>query len=454
MNRKISLGVTIALMALSAAVAIVITAGFSMFNFNSRMLNLRENEVMYSKLTEIDGYVRQNFYGDIDEEVLMNAVATGYVSGLGDRYARYLSPEAYKAQLETYEAQKASIGISYIMDPSGYIKVVEVYEGSTAEEAGVEVGDLIVEAEGTVITAENYSQMAALMAGEEGTSLEVVVRHDNEDKTVEIVRRSIEVPMVTSEQYGRVGYIRIKEFHNNTPAQFNAALDELMDNGVQALVFDVRNNPGGTIDSVVAMLDRLLPEGDLVSATYHDGHTEILGTSDAQEINLPMVVLTNDQTASAAELFAQAIKDYNKGRTVGTQTYGKGVMQTIYPLSDGGALSITVAKYNPPKSANFDGVGVRPDYEVQLSAEQQRNFYDLDANTDPQLRKALELAEAVIKTGGFDGLSEIPTEPEGLEDEELEDTPEVDDDTSDEEDTDQENEQSDDEEESSEDEAA
>ena len=129
-------------------------------------------------------------------------------------------------------------------------------------------------------------------------------------------------------------------------------------------------------------------------------------------------------------------------------------MQTIYPLSDGGALSITVAKYNPPKSANFDGVGVRPDYEVQLSAEQQRNFYDLDANTDPQLRKALELAEAVIKTGGFDGLSEIPTEPEGLEDEELEDTPEVDDDTSDEEDTDQENEQSDDEEESSEDEAA
>ena len=121
-----------------------------------------------------------------------------------------------------------------------------------------------------------------------------------------------------------------------------------------------------------------------------------------------MVVITNENTASAAELYAQAIKDYNKGRTVGTQTYGKGVMQTIYPLSDGGALSITVAKYNPPKSENFDGVGVKPDYAVQLTAEQQRNFYELDEETDPQLKKALELAEAVIKTGGFDGLSEIP----------------------------------------------
>ncbi len=435
MNRKISLGVTIALMSLAAAVAIVITAGFSMFNFNNRMLNLRESEVMYSKLTEIDGYVRQNFYGDIDEDQLLNAVAKGYVSGLGDKYARYLTPEEYSAQMADYEAEKASIGISYVVDPSGYIKVVEVYAGSPAEEAGIEKGDLIVEVDGTVVNTENYQDMASLVAGEEGTSLEVVVRHDNNDKDVEIVRRSIEVPMVTYQQYGNVGYIKIKEFHNNTPEQFDTALDRLIADGAQALIFDVRNNPGGTIDSVIAMLDRLLPEGDLVSATYHDGHTEVLGTSDAEEVNLPMVVITNDQTASAAELFAQAIKDYNKGRTVGTQTYGKGVMQTIYPLSDGGALSITVAKYNPPKSANFDGVGVKPDYEVQLTAEQQRDFYDLDETTDPQLRKAIELAEAVIKTGGFDGLSEIPTESveTGEEPEDGEDAAASDEESSDEE---------------------
>ena len=381
MNRKISLGVTIALMSLAAAVAIVITAGYSMYDFNGRMQSLRESEVMYSKLNEIDGYVRQNFYGDIDEEELMNAVAKGYVSGLGDKYARYMTPD---------------------------MKVIEVFADSPAEEAGIEVGDLIVEVEGTMVTADNYSELSTSMGGEEGSTLNLVVRRDSQDDDVEIVRRNIEVPMVTWEQYGDVGYIKIKEFHNNTPAQFNTALKQLTGNGVKALIFDVRNNPGGTIDSVVDMLDTLLPEGDLVSATYHDGHTEVLGTSDADEVNLPRVVIANENTASAAELFAQAIKDYNKGRTVGTQTYGKGVMQTIYPLSDGGALSITVAKYNPPKSENFDGVGVKPDYAVQLTAEQQRNFYELDEETDPQLKKALELAEAVIKTGGFDGLSEIP----------------------------------------------
>ena len=235
MNRKISLGVAIALMSLAAAVAIVITAGYSMYDFNGRMQSLRESEVMYSKLNEIDGYVRQNFYGDIDEEELMNAVAKGYVSGLGDKYARYMTPEEYQAQMEAYESQKASIGVSVVMDPSGYMKVIEVFADSPAEEAGIEVGDLIVEVEGTMVTADNYSELSTSMGGEEGSTLNLVVRRDSQDDDVEIVRRNIEVPMVTWEQYGDVGYIKIKEFHNNTPAQFNTALKQLTGNGVKAL---------------------------------------------------------------------------------------------------------------------------------------------------------------------------------------------------------------------------
>lgn len=160
---------------------------------------------MYSKLNEIDGYVRQNFYGDIDEEELMNAVAKGYVSGLGDKYARYMTPEEYQAQMEAYESQKASIGVSVVMDPSGYMKVIEIFADSPAEEAGIEVGDLIVEVEGTMVTADNYSELSTSMGGEEGSTLNLVVRRDSQDDDVEIVRRNIEVPMVTWEQYGDVG---------------------------------------------------------------------------------------------------------------------------------------------------------------------------------------------------------------------------------------------------------
>lgn len=204
MNRKISLGVTIALMSLAAAVAIVITAGYSMYDFNGRMQSLRESEVMYSKLNEIDGYVRQNFYGDIDEEALMNAVAKGYVSG-GRQVCPVYDPEEYQHRMEAYESQKASIGVSVVMDPSGYMKVIEVFADSPAEEAGIEVGDLIVEVEGTMVTADNYSELSTSMGGEEGSTLNLVVRRDSQDDDVEIVRRNIEVPMVTWEQYGDVG---------------------------------------------------------------------------------------------------------------------------------------------------------------------------------------------------------------------------------------------------------
>lgn len=180
------------------------------------------------------------------------------------------------------------------------------------------------------------------------------------------------------------------------PSQFNRAIDDVIQQGALGIVFDVRSNPGGTIDSVSQVLDRLLPEGDIVSATYRDGTTEVLAVSDAQQLEMPMAVVVNEETASAAELFAQALWDYEKAKTVGVTTYGKGLMQTIYRLDDGSALDITVAKYNPPKSPNFDGVGVIPDYEVELTQEQKLMQDQLDQDTDPQLRKAQEVVNALI----------------------------------------------------------
>lgn len=405
MNRKISLGAAIAYMAIVAILAFGAAFFTAWQKFESKVNDLSERSRMYEKIEEIDKFARQYYFGDIDEDQLMSSIAGGYVSGLGDRYGLYLTAEQYSRQSQDYDGKTADIGVSVVKDPSGYIKIIEVYPDSSAYTAGMVKGDIIVEVEETSVNNDNIDLMISALKGEAGTKVKIVVRRDSEDIPLEITRRKVEAPMVTSAQYGEIGYLLIKEFNNNTPDHFIKELDKLLEKDIKAIVFDVRNNPGGTIDSVATILDRLLPEGDIVSATYKDGTTEVLAVSDDKEVALPMVVITNQRSASAAELFAQAIKDYNKGRTVGTLTYGKGLMQRIYQLRDGSALDITIAKYNPPKSPNFDGVGVKPDYEVKMSAELEKIYYELDENSDPQLKKALELANAVVKTGGFDTLT-------------------------------------------------
>ncbi len=401
MNKKISLGASLTVMIIVATVTFAITMVFAMNIFNEKVYNIKEREEMYTKLSEIDRIVRQNYNGEIDEQQLSDAIASGYMSGIGDKYGMYITAEDYAEMNESYNGKVVGIGIEAVQDSSGYIKVIDVYADSPAVSAGIKKGDLIVKINDTDVNANSYSQAIEQLSGEEGDKVTVVIRRDTEDITMEITLRSVEVPTAVGKMLdGNIGFIQIKKFDEATPTQFNKVLDSLISQGAGAIIFDVRNNPGGTITSVTKILDRLLPEGDIVSATYKDGTTEVLATSDAEEVALPMFVLTNSQTASAAELFAQAIKDYNKGVTVGTTTYGKGLMQTIYKLSDGSAIDVTIAKYNPPKSENFDGVGVAPDYEVKLSPEEEKNYYDLTEDTDPQIQKAIELATASMRAGG------------------------------------------------------
>lgn len=397
MNKKLSLGVAIALMAIVAATTFSITMVYSTRTFNDKVHSIKEREAMYSKIAEIDRLVRQNYFGDIDESKLGDEIATGYVKGIQDKYGMYFTAEQYSQQMQTYDGKMAGIGISTYKDTSGYIRIIEVYPDSAAETADLQVGDLIVKVEDLDVTAENYDQAVNALKGEAGTKVNITIRRNAQDSQRDVTRRRVEVPTVNHRMIGEVGYIKIKEFNNNTASQFKKAINKVTDEGAKALIFDVRNNLGGTLNSVNEMLDLLLPEGDIVSATYKNGETKVLATSDAKEISLPMVVLVNQRSASASELFAQALKDYDKAKVVGVTSYGKGMMQTIYQLSDGSALDVTVAKYNPPKSPNFDKVGVKPDHEVALTPEQEKNFIDLDETTDPQLKKALEVAYASIK---------------------------------------------------------
>lgn len=398
-KRIISVGVAIALMIVTAALTFSLTMVYSQAKFNNRVYNIKEREQVYTKLSEIDSVIRQNYVGEIDEDTLNNSIARGYVSGIGDRYADYYTAEEYAQYLTSNEGKIVGIGVGIKQDESGYILVTELYENSTAAEAGILEGDLIIKVGDITVTRDTYAQAVKAVSGEAGTTVTLTIRRDSEDLSpIDVLRKEFDVVSVKSSMLSdTVGYIRISEFNNNTVSQFKKAINNLEASGVKGIVFDVRNNPGGSVTSVSQILDILLPEGPIVSATYKDGKTEIVAMSDKSEMTLPMAVVTNSSTASAAELFTQALKDYNKAQSVGTKTYGKGVMQAIKRLNDGSAINLTIAKYNPPKGINYDGVGVMPDVEVAFPQELETEMFELSYEEDPQLLKAFDIINTKIR---------------------------------------------------------
>ena len=409
MNKKISLGATITLMILAAAITFSVTMIYYMDVFNGKVYNLKERETMYSQLSELDRIVRTNYVDAIDEDALNEALADGYMEGTGDRYGRFFTAEEYESYMIDLEGRVVGIGVSATQDPSGYILINEVYSESPAEIVGLQAGDLIVKVDELDVNAENYTQAVEAIRGEEGSKVNITYRRESEDTTIEVTRRKVDIPTVFSRMIsGNVGYVQVTEFNDSTAHQFSTKVDELMNQGAASLIFDMRNNGGGTLNAVTTMLDKLLPEGEIVSATYKDGTTKVLAKSNEDEINLPMVVLTNRNTASAAELFTQALRDYGKAQSVGETTYGKGTMQTVKKLNDGSADNITVAYYLPPSGISYDEVGIQPDYEVELTPEMEENLANLDETTDLQLKKAMEVVVAAMREAGIELGQDVP----------------------------------------------
>lgn len=424
MNKKISLGAALALMLVITAVTFSITMIFSRQMFSTTITNISQREAMYDKLSEIDSYVRRNYYGTIDEDNLNNYLAAGYIAGLSDRYATYYTAADYTKKQQENAGKFTGIGIRASRSESGFIQVNEVYPDSPASEAGIKEGDLIIKVNEIDVTAETYDSAISEIGGKAGTKVSMTVRSDNKDREIsEITRRVVVTPTVYSKMIGNAGYIKIVDFNENTYDQFKKAVENLIGNNkAESLIFDLRNNTGGLVDPAIKMLDMLLPEGTIATTVYHDGSTEVLGVSDANCIEKPMAVLTNENTASAAELFTQALRDFGVAKSVGSTTYGKGVMQITHSLKDGSAIRITVAQYNPPKSPNYDGIGIKPDYEVALTEEQQKNLDQLNETNDPQLMKALEItrstpasSQPVVETIGDSGSSDAESITESEE---------------------------------------
>ena len=346
-----------------------------------------------AKLEEIQALMETYYLEDIDTEQVEDYLYKGAVAGLGDIYAAYYTEEEYQSLIDSTSGSYYGIGVEISQNMStGIITISRIFEGSPAEEAGLLPGDVLYKIAGQEVTGEDLNKVVSLIKGEEYTTVSVEVARDGQSGYLEfeVERRTIEVPTVESEMLeDNIGYIAITSFDDVTTEQFMTALDTLESQGMEALIVDLRNNGGGLVSSVCAILDRLLPEGLIVYTEDKYGNREEEFSDAENYFDKPMAVLVNGNSASASEIFAGAIKDYGIGTLVGTTTYGKGIVQKIYPLSDGTAVKLTVSKYYTPNGNNIHGTGIEPDVTVELSEDLMYEV-EVPKEEDNQLQAAIE----------------------------------------------------------------
>ena len=399
MGKKITLGTAITLIIIAIAITVSLTMVLALRNFNEKVSGITDRENMFAKFTEIDNYVRQN-RSDIDEEKLMDGVAKGYLSGINDPYALYMSAEAYSAYVAASSQTVAGVGISASMDSDGYMLVNKVYDGSTAASAGILPGDLVIKVDDINLSAETYADAEALLIGEAGTKVTLKVRRDGEDTEMEITHRVLTPTNISTLAFDNHYYIRIDDFTESTPDQFSKAVEKAVSAGAQYIIFDVRSVSSGLVSSAATILDRLVGSGDMLYVEYNDGTQETLYTSNSRETDIPMVVLVNEGTSGAAEFFAAGLRDFGKAKIVGGKTAGVGSLQKIYKLDDGSAIQLTIGKYYLANSQTaWEGVGIMPDHLVSLDyIPDFTSLSTVDPDMDAQLAKAIEVVSAAVNT--------------------------------------------------------
>ena len=341
------------------------------------------------KIDIILSYLKAYYLNDLDEQTIEDALAKGLMENIGDKYAQYYTEEEFDTLMEEMNGAYAGIGVQIVMNDDNKVEVYKVFKDSPAQEAGVQIKDLIVEADG-VRDFETLDELVSIVRGEVGTTVDLVIERGGEELAMTIERREIETESIYYEMLSdTVGYLQIAEFNTSTVQQFEDAIEALEASGITAIIMDLRDNPGGDYDSVVAICDRVLPEGVIVSVEDRQGgiFTE---NSDAVCLDLPIVILVNENTASAAELFTMTLKDYDMAQIVGTTTFGKGIVQSIFRLIDGSGLKFTTEKYYGPKGNCIQDEGIEPDYIVEFPEEVYEDGI-ITREEDIQLQKAAEL---------------------------------------------------------------
>ena len=347
----------------------------------------------YSKLDQLEDLIVEKFIGEADKTVMEDAAASAMVDSLGDRWSYYISAEDYDSYMEQMRNAYVGIGITILVREDGAgLDVMEVAAGGPAEEAGILVGDTVIAVEGKSIAGQDTEAVRDQIKGQEGTSVSITVLRGAEELTLSVMRREIQTPVATAQLLeDGIGLVTIENFDARCAGETTAAIESLMEQGATKLIFDVRNNPGGYKSELVDLLDYLVPEGPIFRSEYYDGTVED-DNSDARELDVPMAVLVNADSYSAAEFFPAALRDYGKAIIVGQQTCGKGYFQNTYLLEDGSAVGLSIGKYYTPKGESLADVGITPDVPVEVDEETYAEIYYgmLEPMEDPQILAAME----------------------------------------------------------------
>lgn len=347
------------------------------------------------KIESLASYIQSNYYEDVDTETLEEGLYAGLFDNL-DVYSQYYTEEEAKELFDTsVSGTYCGIGASLQQDDATKtVTILHVYDGSPAQESGLQEGDVIISADSYDASSMDLTEFVSHIRGEEGSQVHLVIARSGESENLEfdITRKNLVLPTVTSQMLeNNTGYIRVTEFTEHTAEQFEEALNSLQGDGMTALIVDLRSNPGGMLTSVCTMLDDILPKGLLVYTEDRNGKREDYNSTDDKSLDLPLAVLVNGYSASASEIFAGAIQDYDLGAIVGTQTYGKGVVQQIFDLKDGTCVKLTIAKYFTAKGQDIDGKGITPDVAIDYQADEN------NPEADNQLNKAIETLQGEMQ---------------------------------------------------------
>ena len=401
MSKKISLGVAATIAIIAMAVTFSLTMVVSMKMFNTTVSSVKNKERQYNKLSEIDRFVRAGEYFTIDEDTLNDRLAAGYMNGINDKYAVYYTAKEYSEKQSVEKGTLTGIGVAVVNDTSsGYARIIRLYDNSPAAEAGMQVGGFI-----TAINDESTrnitstARLTSKLLGEEGTTTTITyLTPDRQEQQLNLVHSNYKTPSIYTHQMvaDTCGYIRIDAFNSGTASEFKAAVDELLQQGANSLVFDLRDNTGENLNAALVAADYCVPSGEIAKQQDRDGNVTVLRMSDETEINVPIVCLVNGSTAGSAELFANALRKMAGATLVGTKTAGKGVvLSDAQSFSDGSAAYITVGLLLDNEDQTWNEEGLRPDIDAALSVDEQNAYYDYTLDTDPQISKAVNAATAL-----------------------------------------------------------